>query len=201
MGVATAEMSHRVEIGDAVTWAWCAFDPLFIMPLVGRTARVSSPCPVTGQMVSLTVTPDAVVQVHPAGAAVSSLIPDRPFDADVLVTFCHYVMFCASRDAGERWSADHPGTFLLSVDEAADLGRRTARAAFPQVPVAPGSGQPAAAGATRGGSIGRCGSELVRCARGQPSREKARSTPGPDVPSRSTSVTVGSATGDSASRV
>ena len=133
-GVATEEMSHRVEIGDAATWAWCAFDPLFIMPLVGRTARVSSQCPVTGETVSLTVTPDAVVQVHPADATVSFLTPDRRFDADVRVTFCHYVLFFASRDAGERWTADHPGTFLLSVQEAAEVGRRTARAVFAHVP-------------------------------------------------------------------
>lgn len=133
-GVATEEMPHRVEIGDAVTWAWCAFDPLFIMPLVGRTAIVSSPCPVTRETVSLTVTPDAVVQVHPPDAMVSFLTPDRRFDADVRVSFCHYVLFFASRDAGERWTGDHPGTFVLSVEEAAEVGRRTARAVFPHVP-------------------------------------------------------------------
>jgi len=127
-GVAVKESSsHRVAMDGAVTWAWCAFDPLFIMPLVGGTARVESRCPVTGQPVSLTVSTDGVTGVDPASAMVSFLTPDRPFDADVLVTFCHYVLFLASREAGERWTADHPGTFLVTVQEAAEIGRRIAR--------------------------------------------------------------------------
>lgn len=131
-GVATEETTpHRVEIDGVVTWAWCALDPLFTMPLVGGTARVGSRCPMTGQVVSLTVSPDAVSQVEPADAVVSFLAPKRHFDADVRVTFCHYVLFFASREAGDRWTVDHPSTFLVSVDEAAEIGRRVARAVFP----------------------------------------------------------------------
>jgi alkylmercury lyase len=130
-GVATEETAHRVEMDGTVTWAWCALDPLFIVPLVGGGARVSSRCPVTGEAVSLTISPDAVAEVDPVGAVVSFLAPDRPFEADVRVTFCHYVLFFTSREAGERWTGDHPGTFLVSVEEAAEIGRRIARAVFP----------------------------------------------------------------------
>lgn len=54
----------------------------------------------------------------------SFLLPDRYFDADVIQSFCHFVYFFASAKAGESWTARHPGTFLLSPEDAFDLGRR-----------------------------------------------------------------------------
>lgn len=136
-GVAIEETPpHRVESDGAVTWAWCALDPLFIMPLVGATARVTSQCPETGEAVSLTVSPQAVSKVEPADTVVSFLAPERRFDADVRVTFCHYVLFFASRQAGERWTAEHPDTFLVSVEEAAEIGRRVVRDVFPHASTA-----------------------------------------------------------------
>jgi hypothetical protein len=40
---------------------------------------------------------------------VSFLTPDQGFDADVIQSFCHFVHFFASREAGETWTAEHPG--------------------------------------------------------------------------------------------
>lgn len=135
MGVATDEMTHQVEVDGSHSWAWCAFDPLFILPLVGRTGRVTSRCPVTGELISLSVAPDAIADLSPATAMVSFLLPDQEFDADVQATFCHFVLFFASPRAGEQWKADHPGTFLLPVTDAADVGRRTATTNFDRLGV------------------------------------------------------------------
>jgi hypothetical protein len=41
------------------------------------------------------------------------------------------VHFFASRQAGEQWTAGHPGTFLLTLGEAADLAARGNRRMFP----------------------------------------------------------------------
>lgn len=138
MGVAIQPMAHQVELDGARSWAWCAFDPLFVLPLVGRTGRVTSQCPVTGEYISLTVSPEGVADVSPPGAVVSFLLPDRKFDADVQASFCHFVLFFASPDAGQRWTALHPGTFLLPVTEAAAVGRHTAAINFDHVSVSRG---------------------------------------------------------------
>lgn len=123
-GLALPEMAHRLEVAGRVLHAWCAFDPLFIGPLLGEQARVESTCPVTAQPVSLTVTPDGVTDVSPAEAVVSFLVPTRPWDDDVIQSFCHHVLYFASEEAGRRWIATHPGTFLLSVEQAFEVGRR-----------------------------------------------------------------------------
>ena len=124
-GLAIPQMSHHFEIDGIGIHTWCAWDPLFIGPLLGKPGRVESRDPQTGETVSLTVTPDGVEDLSPNGAVVSFLMPDEPWDHDVIQGFCHYVLFFASRESGERWVAEHPGTFLVSVDDAFEVGRRT----------------------------------------------------------------------------
>ena len=64
------------------------------------------------------------------GAVVSFLTPDTPFDANVVLSFCHYMLFFISEEAGTKWTAEHKNTFLLSVEEASEVGRLTNRANF-----------------------------------------------------------------------
>jgi hypothetical protein len=52
---------------------------------------------------------------------------------DVITTFCYFVHFFPSRQAGESWSAQHPGTFLLSIDEAHVLARLKNEAQYREV--------------------------------------------------------------------
>lgn len=124
-GLALPEMPHRFEVDGVGIYTWCAWDPLFIGPLLGKPGRVESRDPQTGETVSLTVTSEGVEDVSPAGAVVSFLTPDEPWGQDVIQGFCHYVLFFASRESGGQWVAEHPGTFLVSVDDAFEVGRRT----------------------------------------------------------------------------
>ena len=58
----------------------------------------------------------------------SFLRPDQPWDNNVMTSFCHHVRHFTSPATGQRWTAGHPGTFVLSLDDAAELARRhTAR--------------------------------------------------------------------------
>ncbi|MGH7408236.1 MAG: organomercurial lyase, partial [Candidatus Methylomirabilales bacterium] len=96
-----------------------------------KTARVESSCPVTGDRIRLTVTPEGVEQLDPAGAVMSFLTPEEvKFRENVILHFCHYVYFFSSPEAGSRWVSEHPGTFLLSVNDAYDLGRRKNQAQY-----------------------------------------------------------------------
>lgn len=123
-GLALPGMSHGFEVNGRELSTWCAWDPLFIAPLLGADARVRSTCPATGEAITLTVGPDGVRDLSPAGAVVSFVVPDEAFGDDVLTSFCHHVWYFASEEAGRSWIAEHPGTLLLSVDEAFELGRR-----------------------------------------------------------------------------
>lgn len=131
MGLSVVEFGeHRIEVDGRCLSAWCAWDTLFLPGLLGRSARVTSRCPVTGNVISLIVSADGAHGVSPAGTVLSFLAPERPFDADVVRRFCRFVHFFASEQAARQWTAEHPGTFTVSVDDGFRLGQQTNVAAF-----------------------------------------------------------------------
>ncbi|HEU4913600.1 MAG TPA: organomercurial lyase [Actinomycetes bacterium] len=125
-GIAVPEMDHRLRVGDGPgVHAWCAWDPMFLAPIVGD-AEVETHDPVTGETIRYRVGDDGIHDLSHHGSVVSFLSPDGTWDADIVTSFCHYVRHFTSAATGENWVAEHPGTFLLTVHEAAELGRRHA---------------------------------------------------------------------------
>ncbi|HET7853014.1 MAG TPA: organomercurial lyase [Candidatus Methylomirabilis sp.] len=125
-GLTVVEMPpHRFIVDGRSLYAWCAWDSLFIPAVLGKVARVESICPVTGASISLVVGPTGVREVRPNTAVVSFLTPERTFDRNVIVNFCHFVHFFRDAEAAAQWIGQHPGTFLLSVDDAFTLGQLT----------------------------------------------------------------------------
>jgi alkylmercury lyase len=89
-GLALQEMPHRFKVDGRQLYTWCAWDSLFIPELLGKTAEVESTCPISGEVISLTVSPTRVENVSPKSAMVSFLSPTTSFDMNVIASFCHY---------------------------------------------------------------------------------------------------------------
>lgn len=114
---------HRVDVGEATAWGWCAADPLFILPLLGESGTVHSTCAQTGRPITVQIGPDGDVTSAP-DVRVSFLVPDGPFDSDVQSKFCHYILFFADPAAVDEWIAGHDGTIALTVPDAVRIGQR-----------------------------------------------------------------------------
>ena len=128
--ISKLDPEYRLLVDGKTTYTWCALDTLFIPALLGKEVRVEASDPVTGEEVLLVVDGEGAHDVKPADAVVSIVVPDGPFGYDVIERFCHRVLLFASEATGARWTAEHEGTMLLSVEEAFELGRRmTARIA------------------------------------------------------------------------
>jgi alkylmercury lyase len=125
--------THRIEAVGRELFAWCAWDTLFLPGILGTTLAVDSVCPTTAETISLVVSPSKISEISHPDVVVSFLIPEAGFDADVIQSFCHFVHFFVSREAGEAWTARHPGTFLLSLEDAFELARRVNQLNFPSV--------------------------------------------------------------------
>ena len=131
MGLTVVEMGHhRIHLEGRPLSAWCAWDTLFLPELLGETAYVTSRSPTSGAEISMTVTPTGPADLTPSDTLVSFLLPRTEFDADIIQRFCHFVHFFASPADSAQWTAEHPGTFLLTVEDAYRLGELTNRAAF-----------------------------------------------------------------------
>lgn len=122
-GLALGGTPHRLSVDGRELAAWCAWDTLFIPGILGRPARVESTCPATGETIRLRVEDSGPVDVSPAGAILSFVRREEPFDADTITSFCHFVHFFASEDAADAWTAEHPGTFAMSIEDGYEVGR------------------------------------------------------------------------------
>jgi Alkylmercury lyase len=129
-GLALDEMPHRIRRAGTDLSAWCAWDPLFLARVIGDL-QVATADPVTGEEISYRIGGDGSITgaSHPA-AVLSFLRPDQPWADDVVSTFCHYVLQFTGPATAERWTAAHPGTFVITLGDAAELARRHAARAF-----------------------------------------------------------------------
>ena len=141
----------RIGIIGTVLAALCCFTPILVVllgavglaaltgyldyvlfpALLGASVEVESSCRATGAPVRLTVTPRGVESAEPAGLSVSFLLPEaEAMNANVITSFCHYVHFFSSRKAAKPWLHQHPETFLLSLVDAYEFGRRMNRTRY-----------------------------------------------------------------------
>jgi alkylmercury lyase len=132
-GMALEGMPHRMEVDGREIHAWCAWDTLFLPELIARAVTVRSTCPATAQPIELVVAPDGARNLSPQGAVLSFLRRETPFDADTIRSFCHFVHFFASQGAATEWTARHPGTFVLSIDDGLELARLVNRGTYGEI--------------------------------------------------------------------
>ena len=122
-GLSLVLTRHQLHVGEQILYTWCALDTLAFPPVLGRTARVISSCPVTGKEIRLTVTPEAITDLEPAGAVVSVRLPGEDTDlCHVQEDICNDGYFFVSHGVASAWPSLHPKAVLLSVKEAAELG-------------------------------------------------------------------------------
>ncbi len=124
LGLTLTPTPHRFQVGGHQLFTWCALDTLFIPAVIGRTARVESPCPVTGVNVQLTVTPEGVENIDPIAAVVSIVVPDESAACcDVRGAFCNHVHFFSSSEAASTWRTEYQEAIILPVHDAYQLGQ------------------------------------------------------------------------------
>ena len=127
LGVTLMPTSHRVKVGGKLLYTWCAFDTVLLPPQLDVQAQVQSTCPVSGQPITFVATPEGVIMdLSPASGVMSLIVPAQRGDC-TRATFCQQSLFFQSERAAATFLADHPEALLLSVEEAAYVGRLVAQ--------------------------------------------------------------------------
>ena len=129
-GVTLVPTRHRFQIDGKLLYTWCAFDTVLFPPTLGQTAQVHSMCPATGQPVTFVVTPEGVVKELTPASAIMSLIVTAERRDCVRATFCEQSLFFRSEQAAAGFLAAHPEALVLSIEEAAHVGKLVADARF-----------------------------------------------------------------------
>jgi alkylmercury lyase len=125
-GVTLVPTPHHFQIRGQSLFTWCAFDTVLFPPSLQAEAKVQSTCPITGQSITFVATSKGVVkELTPASSVMSLILPEQHSDC-VRGTFCVQSLFFQSEQAASTWLTAHPEAFLLSVEEAAHVGRLVA---------------------------------------------------------------------------
>jgi len=129
VGLTLNDYPHIFRVGGNELRNWCALDPLLITPALTEPVEIESPDPANGQLINISADASGVDDYSPDSTVVSIVVPE-PGATDSLsavwTMFCHHVHFFADRDSGEGYFKDRGmEVYLLTVDEAFELGRKT----------------------------------------------------------------------------
>lgn len=121
-GITLRPTPHEFVVAGRTLYTWCALDTLAFPAMLDEPVQINSPCHATGRPVRITVTPDELIDVDPATAAVSIVLPDPT--STVRASFCSHIWFFADIDVARSWHVEHPQATLLPVGTAYELGRK-----------------------------------------------------------------------------
>ena len=129
LGLSLKQHPHRFIVGGTQMMAWCAQDTLFLPVMLQQTATVETESPVSKEKIRITVGPEGVKEVSPAGAVMSTVIfdpdsTDLNTPTDIQMNFCRNIHFFASGEEVERWAAGRSDIETLSLGEAFELGNQ-----------------------------------------------------------------------------
>lgn len=127
-GLTIGQTDHRFVVEGRTLYTWCAWDALFLPEIIGKNADVSSRSGASGAEIAVRVTSQGAVSTDGGDVVVSFVDPERcDVEGDrVISTFCCHILFFSTREEGERWASEQGnGAFILSLDEAFELGRRS----------------------------------------------------------------------------
>lgn len=123
-GITLVPTQHQFWVKGHALFTWCAFDTVLFPSLLQTRVQVRSMCQTTGQPITFRATPEEITDLVPATSVLSLTLPSARCEC-VRGTFCTQSHFFQTREAALPWIALHPEAMLLSVEEAAALGRLT----------------------------------------------------------------------------
>lgn len=122
---------HRFRVRGNDLYTWCGFDALFLPIMLGEPAEVTSTCPVTGVEIRLRVEPDGTVSAAAPETVVVAIVGEEVTSCCSVAgpgsQICAQMPLFASRAAGERWLADHPGVAVVDLGDAREIARTYAQ--------------------------------------------------------------------------
>jgi alkylmercury lyase len=128
-GITLLPTQHQFRLKARPLFTWCAFDTVLFPPLLRIEAYVHSVCEMSGQPITFLATPEGIRELLPAKSVLSLILPAERCDC-VRGTFCQQSLFFQSEEAASPWLALHPEAVLLSVEEAAQVGKLIAESRF-----------------------------------------------------------------------
>lgn len=128
-GLSLGNWGHHFRVDGRDLTTWCALDTLYLPQLLKLPVAITSPDPVTGEEVAVTIGTDGTIEA-PATAVISIVVPKIDHQGlesaeQIWMAFCNYSLYFASEANGRAWFAGkNVEPFFLTVAEGMELGRQ-----------------------------------------------------------------------------
>jgi alkylmercury lyase len=129
-GLTVRETPHGLEVDGRGVYTWCPWDALMLPQILGGPVRSSCRCPVTKEVITVTVRPDGKYAARPDTAVMSFTPPSLDDGGDIIQSFCRFVNYFSSPAFCAEWIAGAPGVFMLTLDDACELAHIVTRTCF-----------------------------------------------------------------------
>lgn len=116
--------THRIAMGSKRLYAWCAYDAIYVPGVVGKSARIVSRDPVTGDSIRITVTHTGVAEVRPVSTVISVVGAEADTRGGADSPRCSQMLFFGSRDSAEQWLQGRSGISVLTVEEVFEIAKQ-----------------------------------------------------------------------------
>jgi len=114
---------HRISMDGKQLFAWCAYDAIYAPGVVGKAARIASSDPITGEPISMTITPAGVEHVEPEDSMVSVVGGEMDMRGGPKSARCSQMLFFASRASAQQWLQGRVDVSILTVEEVFEIAR------------------------------------------------------------------------------
>ncbi len=130
-GLSLNSHPHQLDFGDQTLAAWCAWDPFFLVPALGGSARVTTQDPLSGVPIELRFEDGVVVESSVDAPVISVVVPEESDEGvacgesveTMLAAFCSQVhLFENEVNLRRYFSSRDSAVVTLSLEEAQALG-------------------------------------------------------------------------------
>jgi len=127
LALSLVETPHRIKLNGKDFYAWCSLDTMFLPGLLGQSAEIESNCPVTGELIKVSINEKGLKSFEPAEAVLSIAMPgvscsvpnaEKKAGVGANSEACSQMHFFKDRQAAEKWVQDYEGVAIFTMKEA-----------------------------------------------------------------------------------
>lgn len=124
-GLTLKPTQHHFNIRGNALYTWCAIDTLLFPLMLKESAHVRTPCPITGDEISFTLSPEGILNLKPGSAVISFVVPDaKNATSNIRKSFCQFANAFKNKAAAEKWKQSHPDAMILSANKTFEFTKR-----------------------------------------------------------------------------
>ncbi len=105
-GITLVPTPHKYEVNNHTFYTWCAVDTIIFPSIYNHTAVITSPDPVSGKKIRLTVNKHGIHKIEPGSAVVSFKSKDV-LSENVRDTCCTYQHFFETYETASKYVSIH----------------------------------------------------------------------------------------------